>query len=195
MWFCHLTLINLIKRFVLTNRLLITQIKLDEKEHHLLTEQLNKMSSQLEEVRRKKQSIIIHLESIEDILHYYNEFEEAKDSLQTTLDDIDDIQMKLAEYDIYTLVSGLIAEERNQVAILTKKQIEIITREKNIEMVNKQIEDIKQEIESWSAIVDTLNPQDGLIAEGLLGYIKIFLARMNGFYSIYLVLSSYYSSC
>ena len=89
--------------------------------------------------------------------------------------------MKLAEYDIYTLVSGLIAEERNQVAILTKKQIEIITREKNIEMVNKQIEDIKQEIESWSAIVDTLNPQDGLIAEGLLGYIKIFLARMNGF--------------
>ena len=48
-------------------------------------------------------------------------------------------------------------------------------------MVNKQIEDIKQEIESWSAIVDTLNPQDGLIAEGLLGYIKIFLARMNGF--------------
>lgn len=155
--------------------------QVDEKEHHLLTEQLNKMSSQLEEVRRKKQSIIIHLESIEDILHYYNEFEEAKDSLQTTLDDIDDIQMKLAEYDIYTLVSGLIAEERNQVAILTKKQIEIITREKNIEMVNKQIEDIKQEIESWSAIVDTLNPQDGLIAEGLLGYIKIFLARMNGF--------------
>ena len=95
--------------------------QVDEKEHHLLTEQLNKMSSQLEEVRRKKQSIIIHLESIEDILHYYNEFEEAKDSLQTTLDDIDDIQMKLAEYDIYTLVSGLIAEERNQVAILTKK--------------------------------------------------------------------------
>ena len=95
--------------------------QVDEKEHHLLTEQLNKMSSQLEEVRRKKQSIIIHLESIEDILRYYNEFEEAKDSLQTTLDDINDIQMKLAEYDIYTLVSGLIAEERNQVAILTKK--------------------------------------------------------------------------
>ena len=110
--------------------------QVDEKEHHLLTEQLNKMSTQLEEVRRKKQSIIIHLESIEDILRYYNEFEEAKDSLQNDIWMILTIsKMKLTEYDIYTLVSGLIAEERNQVAILTKKQIEIITREKNIEMV------------------------------------------------------------
>ena len=75
----------------------------------------------------------------------------------------------------------VIAEKRNQIALLSKRLTEMATRKAHIKNLETVIVDLEKEVKAWKAVEATLSPSDGLIAQGLLGYIKIFIARLNGF--------------
>lgn len=50
-----------------------------------------------------------------------------------------------------------------------------------VENVTQQIFDLEKEEEALSILVKQLSPTEGLIAEGLLGFIRNFIAQMNSF--------------
>ena len=50
-----------------------------------------------------------------------------------------------------------------------------------IKNIEDQIEDLETDRQALSALIDQLSPTDGLIAQGLLGFIKSFIGQMNGF--------------
>lgn len=173
--------LSLEERIASLNAIVNNTSVVDEKHHKQLLEQLNTLSEKISQTKQLIDNKSSHLDKITKLVSLYQEFIESRETLSKQLKEYDDLILDIAKFDFYSLVTGFISQEREEIANLTKRQMEIITREKNIEMVNKQIEEIKQEILSWDAIVDSLNPQDGLIAEGLLGYIKVFLSRVNGF--------------
>lgn len=153
----------------------------DEKQHEELVKQLNRLSKLVDETNEALFAKNERLKKLTELTTAYDEFKAAEEKLEGLLLKNDELITEMIKYDFYVLVNKFISQEQEEIAALTKLQMEIITREKNIEMVDKQIEEIKKEISIWEAIMDALNPKDGLIAEGLLGFIRLFLSRVNGF--------------
>lgn len=87
----------------------------------------------------------------------------------------------------YALIESLKNEVIDQALVVTHSEIAVLsTRINTIEQQASVIRDIHASITSYEAqfkaykaLADALSPTDGLIAEGMLGFIRNFVARLN----------------
>lgn len=172
---------NLEKNIVEIEKRLQDASSVDEKHYEALKANLEKLNYSILQLKDNYNLKLQEYKQLQSRIEIYKQFQLEKENLSNSLEEYDNTQVNLIVKKLYDTVMELIAQERNAISILTKKQIEIATREKTIENIEKQIKEYEAEEEAYKAILLLLNPQDGLIAEGLLGYIKIFLSRLNGF--------------
>lgn len=164
-------------------KLLLDAENVDESIREQLNQQLHLMSIRIEEAQRNMSEAEYDLAYFTKRVKAYQAFLQARENLSDMLGKHDETIKELMDKEIYDMVLVYMTREREEISALSKQQMEHVAREASIESVNKQITKLKEEILIWEAIVDSMNPQDGLIAEGLLGYIRIFLSRMNGLIS------------
>lgn len=163
------------------NKLLDNTNYVDEKNLKQMHSHLASLEQKIRDLKIQLKEDEAYLQEINRTIKLYESFQSTKHLLEEEINKTMGLVDELIVYDFYSLMSGFISQERNEIALLSKKQMEILTREKNIEMVNQQISDLEKEIAVLDCIMDALNPNDGLIAQGLLGYIRVFLSRLNGF--------------
>ena len=153
----------------------------DEKYYNETKEHLSKLETLSNTLHEEiQENLVIYkdiLKAIEDI----TQFQKHRESLSNQLETYNALELELAEYLLYKSANSVITTYREDVYRLSKKQSEIESKRQTIQLLEKQVDTLSNELRVWDAVLDALNPTDGLIAEGLLGYIKIFLARMNGF--------------
>ena len=142
----------------------------DEKYRLSLEETLVKLEKESLELKEK----LVHFERrqkvLEDKLHCYQVYDDYRRHVASKVEE----QEKIT-------VHRIVVNLREEIALLSKKQISLAGKQKQIELLETTVKSLEEERVVFQAIIEALNPQDGLIAEGLLGYIKIFLARLNGF--------------
>ena len=152
----------------------------DEKYYNETKEHLSKLETLSNTLHEEiQENLVIYkdiLKAIEDI----TQFQKHRESLSNQLETYNALELELAEYLLYKSANSVITTYREDVYRLSKKQSEIESKRQTIQLLEKQVDTLSNELRVWDAVLDALNPTDGLIAEGLLGYIKIFLARMNG---------------
>ena len=152
----------------------------DEKYYNETKEHLSKLEVLSNTLHEEiQENLVIYkdiLKAIEDI----TQFQKHKEVLSNQLETYNALELELAEYLLYKSANSVITTYREDVYRLSKKQSEIESKRQTIQLLEKQVDTLSNELKVWDAVLDALNPTDGLIAEGLLGYIKIFLARMNG---------------
>ena len=152
----------------------------DEKYYNETKEHLSKLETLSNALHEEiQENLVIYkdiLKAIEDI----TQFQKHQESLSNQLETYNALELELAEYLLYKSANSIITTYREDVYRLSKKQSEIESKRQTIQLLEKQVDTLSNELKVWDAVLDALNPTDGLIAEGLLGYIKIFLARMNG---------------
>lgn len=152
----------------------------DEKYYNETKEHLSKLETLSNALHEEiQENLIVYkdiLKAIEDI----TQFQKHQESLSNHLESYNSLELELAEYLLYKSANSVITTYREDVYRLSKKQSEIESKRQTIQLLEKQVDTLSNEFKVWDAVLDALNPTDGLIAEGLLGYIKIFLARMNG---------------
>lgn len=147
----------------------------NETKEHL--KRLEKLSNELyEKVQEESDSYQSVLKAINDI----TKFQEHRDKLDNDIKQYETYELEMVEYLLYKSANSAITTYREDVYRLSKKQSEIESKRQTIQLLEKQVNDLSNELKVWDVVLDALNPTDGLIAEGLLGYIRIFLARMNG---------------
>lgn len=147
----------------------------NETKEHL--KHLEKLSNELyEKVQEESDSYQSVLKAINDI----TKFQEHRDKLDNDIKQYEAYELEMVEYLLYKSANSAITTYREDVYRLSKKQSEIESKRQTIQLLEKQVNDLSNELKVWDVVLDALNPTDGLIAEGLLGYIRIFLARMNG---------------
>ena len=129
-----------------------------------------------EKVQEGSDSYQSVLKAINDI----TKFQEHRDKLDNDIKQYEAYELEMVEYLLYKSANSAITTYREDVYRLSKKQSEIESKRQTIQLLEKQVNDLSNELKVWDVVLDALNPTDGLIAEGLLGYIRIFLARMNG---------------
>ena len=152
----------------------------DEKYYNETKEHLSKLETLSNTLHEEiQENLIVYkdiLRAIEDI----TQFQKYQETLSNQLESYNALELELAEYLLYKSANSVITTYREDVYRLSKKQSEIESKRQTIQLLEKQVDTLSNELKVWDAVLDALNPTDGLIAEGLLGYIKIFLARMNG---------------
>lgn len=152
----------------------------DEKYYNETKEHLSKLETLSNALHEEiQENLLVYkdiLKAIEDI----TQFQKHQETLSNQLETYNALELELAEYLLYKSANSVITTYREDVYRLSKKQSEIESKRQTIQLLEKQVDTLSNELKVWDAVLDALNPTDGLIAEGLLGYIKIFLARMNG---------------
>lgn len=147
----------------------------NETKEHL--KHLEKISNELyEKVQEQNETYQSILKAIDDI----TKFQEHRNKLDADIKQYETLELEMVEYLLYKSANSAITTYREDVYRLSKKQSEIESKRQTIQLLEKQVNDLSNELKVWDVVLDALNPTDGLIAEGLLGYIRIFLARMNG---------------
>lgn len=144
-----------------------TQEKLDE-----LTISIEAMTAHLSRLNTTFVQHTAYRNQLAEAFALGVQIESLKTQLETlTVEHIDAMWMTTVHHCIRQLQSQLTRKEEalNEV----KQQM---TRVEELKASIHQAEMIKQALE---AVVDILSPKDGLIAEGLMGFIRQFLRRMN----------------
>lgn len=151
-------------------------------------EDVNKLKNQLvsleEEIYTKNQELTALRSFISRINTYIKDLSDI-DSLKIQIDALE-IQFKeLNTNMIETLRRQHLNEAIRKIqSILSRKEAilsEVKSQNSVIESIAKNIEKLEQDEKCLKAIVSELSPTDGLIAEGLFSFIKVFLSHMNSF--------------
>lgn len=81
--------------------------------------------------------------------------------------------MRITHYD------ELIRDVQRQLGANEHQLTQVHVQKKQIELMQQQIEQLTQDEKAYALAAQTLSPTDGLIAEGLMGFIKAFVTQMN----------------
>lgn len=125
--------------------------------------------------------LIKRKEKLVSLLKVYNQFIEIKQNIEKNLNKQDFIYKENIELirreTLNHLIKLLQSELAEKESILFKSSMQ-----KNIiEHIQKQITDLEKEEKALSVLVKTISPTEGLIAEGLYGFIRSFVKQMNTF--------------
>lgn len=77
------------------------------------------------------------------------------------------------------IIDEALAETMREIATLSTRIHSIDQHESLIADLKKTIQEHEKAEKAYKALADALSPTDGLIAEGMLGFIRNFVARMN----------------
>lgn len=151
-------------------------------------EDVNKLKSQLvtmeEEIYLKNQELIALRSFIIRINNYRKDLADI-DALKEQLDVLEIQFNELNTNTVETLRRQHLNDAIRKIqSILSRKEAtlsEINSQNSVIESINKNIEKLELDEQCLKVIVNELSPTDGLIAEGLFSFIKVFLNNMNSF--------------
>lgn len=151
-------------------------------------EDINKLKLQLtqldEEIYKRNQELI----GLKSFISRINTYRKDLADIETLK-----VQLDLLETQYKELNTNMIETTRRLhlndairviQSILSRKEAtlaEVKTQNSIIENINKNIEKLEQDEKHLKVIVNELSPTDGLIAEGLFSFIKVFLNHMNFF--------------
>lgn len=77
------------------------------------------------------------------------------------------------------VIDKALVENHTEFSALSTRINSIDQQASVIANIKKMIEDYEEEEKAFKALSDTLSPTEGLIAEGMLGFIRNYVARMN----------------
>lgn len=127
--------------------------------------ELRQLQQDLANEQRRKQQF-------EEVTRLGNELEQLMSSIHQLTADV--VEAKRRE-----LILNAISTLQRQLAVKSEALSEINVQKGIVQDIARNIETLKLEESALQAIVKELSPTEGLIAEGLLGFIRRFTAQMN----------------
>lgn len=113
----------------------------------------------------------------------YNNVMALQDRIKNTLADLDKCTQDAVDSIKNEIIDASTAEAMGELAILAR---DLTQAERQIDIVKDiegQIIEGEKNRKAFELLVKSLSPVDGIIAEGMLGFIRDYVARMNAFIS------------
>ncbi len=79
------------------------------------------------------------------------------------------------------VIDTALSDAMGEIAILTSRINAIDAQNRTVKDITEQIELGEKDKAAYALIVKSLSPVDGIIAEGMLGFIREYISRMNAF--------------
>lgn len=161
--------------------LILAKQKIGEEDIGKLKEQLKTID---EEIYSKNTELASLKSFISRILCYKKDLADI-DVLKTQLESLEIQYKELNSNTVETIRRQYLNDAIRRIqSILSRKEetlSEVNSQNAVVESIGKNIEKLELDEKCLKVIVNELSPTDGLIAEGLFGFIKIFVNQMNNF--------------
>lgn len=144
-----------------------------------LTNDRNKLEGEIEELTNR---INITTEELKEIKKYINsllQINKISLDINNTLKNLSSQIKDITKTYKNELIHIEIESTREDITSLSKRLDLIIRRNSIVKDIQEEIDSYKKKEESLKLIMKHLNPNDGLIADSLFGFIKTFINRMN----------------
>lgn len=137
-----------------------------------LEQEIGQLSRQKVLVQSRLQDLVIIQRQIKHMYEIGDRMRDAKEKFdQSSLGVIDAVKNEI--------IDEALAATHREIASLATRIHSIDQHESLIADLKKSIHQYEQDEKAYKALADALSPTDGLIAEGMLGFIRNFVARMN----------------
>lgn len=161
----------------------------------LLVARKNIEDSDIEKIKKESETIELSIFQKQTVLSNIRKLIKNIQQYQQNINKIIELEKQVKELDtnLNSLVSDKVETLRRQTvingiryvqSILSNKERqlhELKNQESIIGSLEENIKALEEDEKCLKAIVSELSPTDGLIAEGLFGFIKIFIGQMNAF--------------
>lgn len=155
----------------------------DEQYIQHLKGEIDKQTTQLNGLEDKYRSLVMEQKEVKNILVTISTFTQLTDEF------IDQKQRRDSGFVCKVLegkksaLEELLKENVNQLAHYNNLYIDRLHLKNKLSEMDKEIETCEKDMTMYKHIVDSLSPDTGLIAQGLIGYIKRYLVNMETFIS------------
>lgn len=141
--------------------------KLQAESEHIaeLTASLNKIKNNISEYTKYRNQLVEALELDSRIKDLIESIEQSNEDM------VEMIRRETISHCIRQLQQSLALKESTLSAIKLQKQI--------VSDLDKQVKSLTEECEAIDLLMDQLSPTKGIIAEGLLGFIRSYIGKMN----------------
>lgn len=140
----------------------------------------------IEDLNLNIENIFQEKKELEETILFANKSIALKSTLKSLIDNLNLIKENLQSRNLSYLVSNIINIIDNE---LSKNKVTLIELEKEIgnynniqytiNTYNKQIEDIKENIEVLTILLNELSPKDGIIAKYISNFLNVILNNIN----------------
>lgn len=120
-------------------------------------------------------------DNVRNTLRSLNRMEAIRDALRSGADQLGQLQESVVRSIKNELIDSSLVDVHAEISALSSKMNQITAQQRLIDDIRSQIETLSEEEKAIKLLQKSLSPVDGLIAEGMLGFIRQFVARMNIF--------------
>jgi DNA repair exonuclease SbcCD ATPase subunit len=144
----------------------LQQLCAEQAEHiEHATQRLQRLHQRQDALKRSHQLLCTLQKTATQLTQYQAQYAEQNTQLLQA--------MRITHYD------ELIRDVQRQLGANEHQLTQVHVQKKQIELMQQQIEQLTLDEKAYSLAAQTLSPTDGLIAEGLMGFIKAFVTQMN----------------
>lgn len=165
----------------LSHLLEINKIKEDNSHVNINDLKINKdkLNESIEELSIDIKNITIEYTSTKQYLDSLSNISTITNNIQTYLEKLNSLVKDLIKVYQNNTLQNEIELCREEITNLSKRLDCIVRRNTVIKDIEKEIEINKKKEAQLKLLMKHLNPNDGLIADSLFGFIKVFVERMN----------------
>lgn len=139
----------------------------------LAEEGISKIQTEIKALQLEERERQVHYEKARRLLQTYDEMTQSFELFEETLS-------KLYDSIGYEEASLLKNELLHEYRLVSESLSEAKTKRRVIEDIKAYLNELTARETSYKMLIDVLNPNDGLIAKSLLGFINHFLDQFNG---------------
>ena len=139
----------------------------------------DRLSQAIEELSIDVKSITIDYNNTKQYLDSLSSVSTITNNIETYLDKLKFLVRELFKVYQNNTLQNEIEICREEITNLSKRLDSIVRRNTVIKDIQKEIEINKKKETQLKLLMKHLNPNDGLIADSLFGFIKVFVERMN----------------
>lgn len=145
----------------------------------LIKEQLAANEEQLGNLVHEKSDIAAKLQSAKDYRQRLQNFDAIGEQMERAKAKLEAVMTNFIDAMRNELIDEMLVETHSSIAVLRSNLNEIESQEALIQDMQSQIALLELDEKAYKALANALSPVDGLIADGMLGFIRRYVFGMN----------------
>lgn len=157
----------------------IRRVAAEGQDMEYIIHKVTKLELYIQNITVQAKTLQQRLSDLQDAIHSGNSFIEQSSLIKSLRDEIFDTSLKQVKYENNARLQNIIADKQNLLANNERFVNSINQTEGVINQLTESVNQLSNEQVALQILTTLLSPQDGLIAESLIGFLNQFLNQMG----------------
>ena len=157
----------------------IRRIAAEGSDMEFIYKNINDMEQQLVTIDKRIKYLANEIHKVNDIIFNNNDLRSKSESLKSMIKQLEDTALIQAKYRNNERLLEIIKDKQISLSNLENTLSSIQQSETIVKQITDMISQLEDEYKAVNVLTTILSPQDGLIAESLLGFLNLFLDEMS----------------